>query len=494
MAFLRGNRQKEYRLMGIVLEGLVVLGMLAGMAGCGTPPPTDTPSAQPTGAAIVVLEGSLVVSGAALEKEATTGDEIVVSTGNRLKSGADIATILRLPDQSRLHLAPSTLSQVEDWSPEGGIVLRGLSGTMTLEALSDKITLRMSSVTSFGLNSLDFKAVPMSAGTIMSMEVDDPSVRLVVKQGEASLSINGSPYKVIAGTQVSVSPGLTPDIIALATPQTTIMPTPTEPSALFTPTPGTASPTQTYPYPAPTLVGPENQTSVKSGTTVSLTWKPIDQLAPDQWYEIQLWLDTAAPYTVVGRTQSTSWNPESSLQPGVYRWRIQLVRLSDGAYLSPPSETREFTFIRSSSATPSATPQPVQLPTVPPASSGAVSYPKPPPLSPANDATFRADDTVVLSWDSVGTLQGDQWYEVRLWENGAKWRGAVQTRATSWQVPKDYNPGRYGWQVAVILVQAGKWLKDISPQSDMRFFVWEAPPSQGGEKKPSKPGGPPSQR
>jgi hypothetical protein len=116
-------------------------------------------------------------------------------------------------------------------------------------------------------------------------------------------------------------------------------------------------------------------------------------------------------------------------------------------------------------------------------------------LSPANEASFQANDTVTLSWNPAGTLQADEWYEVRLRENGTQWRGTAQTKDTSWQVPKDYNPGRYGWQVAVIIVQNGKWLKDISPQSDMRFFIWEAPPSSSSDsgKKPSGgSGGPPS--
>jgi len=138
--------------------------------------------------------------------------------------------------------------------------------------------------------------------------------------------------------------------------------------------------------------------------------------------------------------------------------------------------------------------QPAQAP-----SSGvAVSYPKPTLLSPASEATFRAEETVVLAWDAAGDLSGDQWYEVRLWENGTEWRGVAQTQNTSWQVPTDYNPGRYGWQVAVVLVQDGKWVKDLSPPSDMRFFIWEAPPLQGGseeeEKKEEGPSGPPRRR
>jgi hypothetical protein len=183
----------------------------------------------------------------------------------------------------------------------------------------------------------------------------------------------------------------------------------------------------------------------------------------------------------------------------LYHWRIRLVRLSDAAYLSPPSETRDFTLLRASSVSVSTpVPPPAQIPTLPVPSGGARSYSKPTSISPANEAKFQATDTITLSWSSAGTLQADEWYEVRLWENGTQWRGTAQTRDTSWQVPNDYNPGRYGWQVAVIMVQDGKWLKDISPQSDMRFFTWEAPPSTPGHDKKSSGGssggGPPSGR
>jgi hypothetical protein len=500
MTFVMGKQQRANLLITIILKGLVVLGTLTGLAACSTATPPSIPSRQPNGAAVAVLEGTLIVANSASEEEAKAGEKIYVSTGSRFRSGSGAVVTLRLPDQSLLHLASSTASQVEDWSPTGNIVLRGLSGTLTLEALSDKTTLKMSSVTAFGLNSLDVTAVPAPDGAVISMAIDATSVRLTVEQGKANLSINGNQYQAVAGTQVNATPDRDPDIQVPAGSSTAVAvaPTPTETPILFTPTPATISPTQTYPYTTPVLLGPGNRVSIKAGEVISLTWQAVAEANPDQWYEVQLWLDTAAPYTVVGRTPSASWGPLSGLQAGLYHWRVRLVRLSDAAYLSPPSETREFTLMRASS-TSTPVPQPAQLPTPPaPASgSGASSYSKLTPSSPANEARFQAIDTITLSWDSVGALQADQWYEVRLWTNGTQWRGAAQTRDTAWQVPKDYNPGRYGWQVAVIIVQDGKWLKDISPQSDMRFFIWEAPPlTPGHSKKPSdgSSGGPPSGR
>jgi len=502
MLFLKRNWRRLCGLLsrafpgrGDILKSLLMLGViLASIAGCGSPAPPSAPSPQPSSAVLTVVEGTLILSQSALEREAKVGDEIAVSPGNRLAGSPEASASLKLPDESSLVLAPGAIVQIEDWSPEEGLILRGLNGTMTLNARSERVTLMMTSVTSFGLNSLDFRVTPVSEGTVLRMEVNDPEVHLVVETGEAILSINGTAYQATAGAEVNASPGLEPEFIVAVTPEAS-PPTPTRPPNQFTPTPGTVSPSQTYSYPAPVLVEPENQASLVSGTPVSLAWEAVGEATPDEWYEIQLWQTTAAPYTVVGRTQSTSWTSEAALEPGTYRWRIQVVRLSDGAYLSPPSDIREFTVVEKAAATPSpATPKPAQLPTPPSASGGgASSYPKPVPLSPANEAVFQADETIVLTWDSAGTLQGDQWYEVRLWENGTEWRGAVQTRTPSWQVPKDYNPGRYGWQVAVILVQNGKWVKDISPQSDMRFFVWEAPPLQGGDEDEGG-GGPPSRR
>jgi quercetin dioxygenase-like cupin family protein len=502
MMFFMGRRQRANLLIAMILKGLVVLGTLTSLAACSMITPPDTPTVQPIGAAVAVLEGTLVVAQSASEQEAKAGEMIYVSTGSRFRSGADSAVTLRLPDQSLLHLASSTASEVEGWSPAGNIVLRGLSGTLKLEALSDKTTLKMSSVTSFGLDSLDVTAVPAPEGAVVSMAVDADSVNLTVEQGKANLSINGKQYEAVAGTQVSATPNQDPDIKVPGGSPTAVAATPTLTTTpvLSTPTPTAITLTQTYPYSAPVLLEPENQVSIKAGGVISLTWQAAAEENPDQWYEVQLWLDTAAPYTVIGRTLSASWGPLSGLQGGTYRWRVRLVRLSDAAYLSPPSETREFTLLRASSTSTPVPQQPAQVPTLPAASGGVSSYPKPTPLSPTNEASFQANDTITLSWNPAGTLQADQWYEVRLWENGTQWRGAAQTRDTSWQVPKDYNPGRYGWQVAVIVVQNGKWLKDISPQSDMRLFTWEAPPSSSEDhgKKPSGgsggSGGPPPRR
>ncbi len=484
-----GTRQQANLLTALILKMLIALGTLTGMAACGPIAPPPTPTEKPVGAAVVVLEGTVVVVYSTSEVEAKAGDKVYVTKGNRFRSESDSAATLKLPDRSSLRLAPSTTSEVEDWSAAGTIALRGLNGTVTLEAPSDKTTLRVSSVTSFGLNSLDVTAAPAPEGAVISMTVDADSVRLTVKQGKVNLSINGNQYQAVAGTEVSATSNQAPDIKGPGGTPTAVAVAPTSTATPIspTPTPATTSLTQTFAYTAPMLLGPESGASIKAGGGISLTWQAVAEENPDQWYEIQLWLDTAAPYTVVGRTLTTTWGPLSGLQAGTYRWRVRLVRLSDAAYLSPPSETREFTLVRPTSI-PTPIPQPAQVPTLPTASSSASgSYSKPSPLSPANEASFQATDTVTLSWNPAGTLQADEWYEVRLRQNGTQWRGATQTRDTSWQVPKDYNPGRYGWQVAVIIVQNGKWLKDISPQSDMRFFTWEAPPSSSSDhgKKPS---------
>ncbi|MEJ2556685.1 MAG: hypothetical protein P8186_10740 [Anaerolineae bacterium] len=498
---MKGNWRRLSVLVSASLRGLAILGAMMVIVGCGTSSPAPaSPGMQPTGAMISVIEGTLIVFYSGQETRVKAGDEVPLSTGYRAGSGPDAGVTLRLPDQSVLLLDPGSTLQVVTWSQTEDISLRGLAGKMTLTANSDRVTLEMSSVTSFGLNSLDVKVMPISTRTVVSLTVDDPTVHLVVEQGEASLSVNDALYQVVAGTEVNASPGLDPDIMAAATPEAiTPSPVPAELPISQTPASSAVSLAETYPYQAPALIEPEHQASMTGGSGISLTWEPIAKADPDAWYEVQLWQTAAAPYTVVGRVQSTTWSSESKLQPGTYRWRVQVVRLSDGVYLSPPSETREFELSqdgRSPVVTPPTGPQMIQIPTPSPQYTGAGSYPKPTRLSPANETVFQAEDAIVLKWDSVGTLQDDQWYEVRLWENGTEWRGAVKTRSTSWQVPKDYNPGRYGWRVAVILTQDGQWVKDISPQSDMYFFVWNAPPSQGGDDDGSSDsgGGPPSRR
>jgi hypothetical protein len=107
------------------------------------------------------------------------------------------------------------------------------------------------------------------------------------------------------------------------------------------------------------------------------------------------------------------------------------------------------------------------------------------------DLDISANETIVLQWQPVGELGDNQWYEVRFWRNGnrTEWMPPpAMVKESKWEVPQGYNPGKYGWGVAVILVENDEYIRDLSTESEMWIFNWEAPPPvSNGSGKDGKP-------
>jgi LysM repeat protein/predicted nucleic acid-binding Zn ribbon protein len=131
--------------------------------------------------------------------------------------------------------------------------------------------------------------------------------------------------------------------------------------------------------------------------------------------------------------------------------------------------------------TPTLTAAPTLTPTPGPA------YPAPLVLSPRDGASFSGPDTaILLNWASVGILDEDQWYAVRLRRSGnvAEQLPLVRTKATSWRVPTNLYvaglnpPQEFTWQVTVMQHtgqdEDGRWTgQAISPPSGSRTFSWQ---------------------
>jgi LysM repeat protein/predicted nucleic acid-binding Zn ribbon protein len=115
------------------------------------------------------------------------------------------------------------------------------------------------------------------------------------------------------------------------------------------------------------------------------------------------------------------------------------------------------------------------------------SYPAPVLLSPRDGASFSGPDTaILLTWASVGILDEDQWYTVRLRRSGtiAEQLPLVWTKATSWRVPTNLyvaglNPAQqFTWQVTIMQHSGededGRWTGEaLSPSSGTRTFTWQ---------------------
>jgi LysM repeat protein len=129
---------------------------------------------------------------------------------------------------------------------------------------------------------------------------------------------------------------------------------------------------------------------------------------------------------------------------------------------------------------PTATPIPVATTSTP-----GPPYPAPHLLSPAHKARFKGQDAVlVLQWASVGILEDDEWYAVRLrylgsWKDDRPKEEAMLTRITSWRVPKEWYPREddlgdlFEWTVEVVRIKDNTDAPVlICPPGTVRRFEW----------------------
>jgi LysM repeat protein len=131
--------------------------------------------------------------------------------------------------------------------------------------------------------------------------------------------------------------------------------------------------------------------------------------------------------------------------------------------------------------TPTLTPVPTLTPSPGP--------PRPAPklLTPPDGTRFEGVETpILLSWASVGLLDKDEWYVVRLRPTraGVAHPPLVWTQATSWRVAEELHieglqePLPYLWQVTIMrqtgVADDGTWIgENQSPSSDVRTFFWK---------------------
>jgi LysM repeat protein len=106
----------------------------------------------------------------------------------------------------------------------------------------------------------------------------------------------------------------------------------------------------------------------------------------------------------------------------------------------------------------------------------ALPYPAPVLLGPLEGEEFRgANAHILLWWTSVGILDGDEWYVLRLLYEERMMED--WTKVPSWRVPFELFPSPGGspllhWQVVVRRADGTPEGKDISPVSSYRSFVW----------------------
>lgn len=134
-----------------------------------------------------------------------------------------------------------------------------------------------------------------------------------------------------------------------------------------------------------------------------------------------------------------------------------------------------------------ATPTPTPTPTLTLTPTPGPARPAPAPLAPPDGTAFEGADTVILlNWTSVGILDEDEWYVLRLRRSSVivEQLPLVWTKATSWRLPADYyvaslnEAQEFHWQV-MIMRQTGEQGdgtrigEQISPSGEVRTFTWK---------------------
>ena len=128
-----------------------------------------------------------------------------------------------------------------------------------------------------------------------------------------------------------------------------------------------------------------------------------------------------------------------------------------------------------------ATPTPaltVEVVPVTPSSTPVPGLRAPALLTPADGAVLTGQDSVLLSWTSVGILQPDQWYAVTL-RNSERNTAAVTwwTKGTTWRLGPEYRGATqagvdFTWRVQVRAGSAEQPGDAASPVSAERRFTW----------------------
>lgn len=158
----------------------------------------------------------------------------------------------------------------------------------------------------------------------------------------------------------------------------------------------------------------------------------------------------------------------------------QVLIIAEGA---PP--TRTITPTPTNTDTPTVTPTRWPTPAEPTATP-PYPYAAPFLLGPPDGRTFEGRDmAVLLNWTSVGILEADEWYVVRVRVSGPAGVTEVEewVKPTSWRLPDalrppaEGEPQNYLWDVAVRR-QTGTDKDgqatgtDVSPRSVTRSFIW----------------------
>lgn len=319
-------------------------------------------------------------------------------------------------------------------------------------------------------------------GVIFSVIVFLPEIASI------TVTMTPSPTNTLTST-ATLSPTNTPT--STATPSPTNIPTLTNtPTSTATPIPtNTPTPTSTPRISptlleAPTLLGPEDNTTFGQQDEIRLQWQWTGTLSPSEVFVIRLWRVNNEPATgTVQRTLERVLD-SSIISPGTYFWDIAVGNLNDDktwTITSERTEPRKFTLLPSGPIDVTATPIPTNTPIIfspvtatqmytitngdvvievrefpyPPASTPLdpeVQLEAPPTLLKPLDGEASASNRLDLEWEFHRNFEPNEYFFIEIW-HGPELIDSVWTRDQK-VYPLERGVGeRHGdfyWRVTVI--------------------------------------------
>jgi hypothetical protein len=527
-----------------LLAGVLALALV----GCKRSGSGDLARLQSEGGVDVeVVAGQILVGDAASTYSAGAGETILLTKGRQLGTESTDGAEVTLAGDAHLSFAPGAVIELTESEGDASIALRQLNGVITFDTENPGLTVSGSTGLVFGpagLDRVEFVAKAGGEESSFVVDVDHSAVTITNERGGTEVALNEEVYQLRQGESlrvknldqieisraVAAQPSPTPH--AAETEANNLSPGSSNPSGMVTRpvasagivepaviaraetmTPQADSAEINDPPPesgdlssseaAPKPVSPPDNARLSKTGPIKLMWQNKSSLDSDTWFELRLWSDDDSAFQVITMIRESEWQLSETVDAGEYQWQVRLIRMSDRQYLSPPSAPWHFQVLEPvPTPTPTATTVPSTTSTAAPSPSGTesvsetptpvvgkIAYAQPILVAPDSDKFFAFEEPVVLEWQPEGALGDNQWYEVRLWRNGTEWAGAEKVKEPQWTVPAEYNPGRYGWRVAVITVENGEWAGDISPESKTRFFTWSPAPPPPGDDSGDSGGG-----
>jgi len=194
--------------------------------------------------------------------------------------------------------------------------------------------------------------------------------------------------------------------------------------------------------------------------------------------------DRVTPTLVPSRADTATAVPQEG--PTIQVASPRNTATSSPTYSPVPTRTPSPTSAPTAASTPTAAPSllPTARPTLPPAPTLPA---KPKPLTPTPRPIYPAPillqpaDVVYLSqdgdsrhlmqWVWEGTLQPDEWFDVRVWQAGMPHYGVAWTKQPEYLYDICLKgSGLFFWSIAVIRGTDGQWQADLSPEASPRQF------------------------